>query len=128
TVNVAAGASSPQVNQASVSGGGSLTASTSDSATIVGNQPRLNLSIGSLNFGFNGTLITGAQPVTVSFTGGLGVNWTASSNQSNIVISPAGGAGNGVFQITASPGPSGTVTVAAAGATNSPQQIQVTVA
>ncbi len=128
TVNVTAGANSPQVNQATVSGGGSLTASTSDSTIIVTNQPRLNLSIGSLNFGFNGTLITGAQPVTVSFTGGLGVSWTASSNQSNIAVNQAGGAGNGVFQITASPGPSGTVMVTAPGATNSPQQIQVTVA
>ncbi len=128
TVNVAAGAISPQVNQASVSGGGSAGASTSDSTNIVVNQPRLNLSISSLNFGFNASRITGAQPVTVSFTGGLGVNWTASSNQSNITVSPAGGAGSGVFQITASAGSSGTVTVAAPGATNSPQQIQVNVA
>jgi len=127
TVNVAAGASSPQVNQAGVSGGGSAGASTSDSTTIVVNQPRLNVSASSLNFGFNGTLITGAQTVTVSFAGGLGVNWTSSSNQSNITVSPAGGAGNGVFQVMASSGASGIVTVTAPGATNSPQQIQVNV-
>jgi len=38
-----------------------------------------------------------------------------------------GPAGAGVFQVTASPGPSGMVTVTAPGATNSPQQIQVNV-
>jgi uncharacterized repeat protein (TIGR01451 family) len=127
TVNVAAGASSPQVNQAGVSGGGSAGASTTDSTTIAVNQPRLNVSVSSLNFGVNGTLVTGAQPVTVSFTGGLGVSWTASSNQSNIALNPATGGGNGVFQVTVSPGPSGMVTVTAPGATNSPQQIQVNV-
>ena len=127
TVNVATSASSPQVNQATVSGGGSASASATDSTTIGVNQPKLNLSIGSLNFGFNGALVTGAQPVTVSFTGGLGVNWTASSNQSNITVSPAAGVGSGVFQVTASPGPSGVVTITAPGATNSPRQIQVNV-
>jgi uncharacterized repeat protein (TIGR01451 family) len=127
TVNVAAGASSPQVNQANVSGGGSTAAATSDSTTIAANQPRLNVSVSSLNFGFNGALITGAQPVIVSFTGGLGVSWTASSNQSNLTVNPAGSAGNGAFQVMASSGPSGIVTVTAAGAINSPQQIQVNV-
>jgi len=126
-VNVSPIAASPQMNKGGVSGGGSASASSSDTTTIVVNQPRLNLSISSLNFGFSGTLITGAQPVTVSFTGGLGVNWTASSNQSNITVNPASGGGNGIFQVTASPGPSGIVTVTAPGAMNTPQQIPVNV-
>jgi hypothetical protein len=55
------------------------------------------------------------------------VAWTASSNQPNITISPASSSGNRTFQITAAPGGSGIVTVAAAGAAGSPQQIQVNV-
>jgi Putative binding domain, N-terminal len=94
-------------------------------AGIVNNPPQLNLSIGSLNFGFNGTLITGSQDVTISFSAGPAVAWTASSNQSNITVNPASGMGNGVLHITAAPGPSGVVTVSAAGAGN--RQIQVNV-
>ena len=127
TVNVAIGATSPQVNQASVSGGGSAPANVSDSTTVNPNQPTLNLSRKSLNYGYNGTLITSPQSVTVFFTSGLGIAWTASSNQSNITVLPASSSGNGVIQITATPGPSGVVTVSAPGATNSPQQVQVNV-
>ncbi len=128
TVNVASNATSPQVNQVSVSGGGSLSATANDS-TIVGgtNQPTLSLSQKSLNYGFSASLITDTQSVTVSFTGGSGVNWTASSNQANITVSPTSGTGNGTFQVTATSGPSGVITVTALGAANSPQQIQVRV-
>src|SRR6202011_4059521 len=56
------------------------------------------------------------------------VAWTATSNQSNITVNPPSGVGSGALQISVSPGPSGVVTVTATGATNSPQQIQVTVA
>jgi hypothetical protein len=91
-------------------------------------SPTLNLSLGSLNFGWSSSLVTSPQTITVTFTGGSSVAWTASSNQPNILVSPASGSGNGTFQITASPGGSGIVTVTAAGASNSPQQIQVKVA
>jgi len=127
-VNVAANATSPQVNQVSVSGGGSSNANTTDSTTISPNLPVLNISRTSLNFGYNGTLITSPQPITITFTGGLGVAWTASSNQSNITVLPASGTGNSVFQITVARGPSGVVTVSAPAASGSPKTVQVNVA
>ena len=44
TVNVAANATSPQVNSASVGGGGSVTASTTDSTSITANPPVLSIT------------------------------------------------------------------------------------
>jgi hypothetical protein len=82
----------------------------------------------SLNVGWNGTLITSPQTVTVNISPAAAVAWTATSNQSNITVNPPSGVGSGTLQISVSPGPSGAVTVTAAGATNSPQQIQVNVA
>jgi hypothetical protein len=111
-------------NNARVADSGSITLT-----TIPGNQSTsLSLSRKALNFGFNASLITSTQTISVNFTGGSGASWTASSNQSNITVSPAAGAGNGTLRITAGPGPSGVVTVTATGAANSPQQIQVNVA
>ena len=91
-------------------------------------SPTLNLSRGSLNFGYNASLVTGPQTITVTFAGGSSVAWTVSSNQPNITVGPGSGTGNGTFQVTAIAGASGTITVTAAGALNSPQQIQVNVA
>ena len=90
-------------------------------------SPTLNLSRTSLNFSYSSALVTSPQTITVSFTGGSSVAWTASSNQPNITVSPGSGSGNGTFQITAAAGGSGVVTVTAAGAANSPQQVQVNV-
>jgi hypothetical protein len=92
------------------------------------NQSTLSLSRRTLNYGFSMSLITGIQPVTVSFTGGSGLKWTASSSEANITVSPTSGRGNATFQVTAISGPSGVITVTAPGAANSPQQIQVEVA
>ncbi len=125
-VNVSATATSPQVNQVSVSGGGSATASASDS-TIIVSQARMSLSPGTLKFGYSGQQITGTQTVALSFNPSAAISWTASSNQSNITVSPTSGAGNAVLQITAVPGASGVFTVTASGASNSPQQMQVNV-
>jgi hypothetical protein len=101
-------------NNARVADSGSITLT-----TIPGNQSTsLSLSRKALNFGFNASLITSTQTISVNFTGGSGASWTASSNQSNITVSPATGAGNGTLQITAGPGPSGVVTVTATGAVN----------
>jgi hypothetical protein len=91
-------------------------------------SPTLNLSRSSLNFGYSASVVTSPQTITITFTGGSSVAWTASSNQPNITVAPGSGSGNGTFQVTAVPGASGTVTVSAAGAANSPQQIQVNVA
>jgi len=87
----------------------------------------LSLSRTALYFGFNGSLVTGAQTVALTFAGASGVGWTAASNQSNIQVSPTSGSGNALLQITAAPGASGVVTITAPAASNSPRQIQVNV-
>jgi hypothetical protein len=86
----------------------------------------LSVNYNSLNFGYNGTLITSPQTVTVNISPASAA-WTATSNQTNISVNPPSGVGSGALQITVAPGPSGTVTVTAAGASGSPQQIQVNV-
>jgi hypothetical protein len=90
-------------------------------------SPVLTLSQSTLNFGYSAGLMTGPQTVTIAFAGGSSIAWTASSNQPNIVVSPGSGSGNGTIQITATPGGSGIITLNAAGAFNSPKQIQVNV-
>jgi hypothetical protein len=90
-------------------------------------SPTLNLSQSTLNFRYSSALVTSPQTITVTFGGGSSIVWTASSNQPNILVSPGSGSGNGTFQITASAGGSGIVTVTAAGTANSPQQIHVDV-
>ena len=88
----------------------------------------MSLSRTSLKFGVSGSLTTDPQSITVTFSGNLGVSWTVSANQPNITVSPTSGTGNGSFQVTATAGASGTVTVTAPGAINSPLQVQVNVA
>jgi hypothetical protein len=91
-------------------------------------SPTLTLSRNFLNYGYSGNLITSPQPILVIFKGGgVGVNWTVTSNQSNITASPTSGTGNGQFVIVVTPGPSGMVTVTSAGSIGSPQQVQVNV-
>jgi hypothetical protein len=79
----------------------------------------------SLILGTTGTLTTAPQQVSLSFAGGSSPRWTATSSQSNIVVSPSSGVGNTTLQIAVTAGPSGVVTVNAPGAANSPQVIQV---
>ena len=97
-------------------------------ASVSGSTSALSVNYNSLNVGWSGTLITSPQTVTVNISPAAAVAWTATSNQSNITVNPPSGVGSGALQISVSPGPSGVVTVTAAGATNSPQQIQVNVA
>jgi len=127
TGNVALNATSPLVNQVSVSGGGSSGAIANDSA-IVGVTPGLSVNRKVLNFGYNGALITSSQTVLVSIAGGSGVAWTATSDHSNITVTPGSGTGTGTFQVSAMSGSSGIITVTAAGTSGSPQTIQVNVA
>jgi len=94
--------------------------------SITAGSVAISLSATKLQFGYSGQQITSPQTVALNFNPSAAVAWTASSNQSNITVSPASGAGNAILQITASPGMSGMITVTAGGATNSPQQIQVT--
>jgi len=128
TVNVSATATSPKVNQVSVSGGGSATANASDSTIVNLIQATLSVSRKVLNYGISGSLITSPQTVLVTITGGTNVAWTATSDRSNITVNPGSGVGTGTFQVSATTGSSGIVTVTAPGAINSPQTINVNVA
>jgi hypothetical protein len=87
----------------------------------------MSLSRSSLNFGTAGSLVTSPQTITINFAG-PGLVWTASSNQSSITVSSGSGTGNGAFQVTATAGPSGVITVSAPGATNPSLTVQVNVA
>jgi hypothetical protein len=91
-------------------------------------QPTLSVSHTSLNFAssLNG-IATSPQTITVTFTGAPGLNWTATSNLANIVVLPGYGFANGSFQVSASSGPNGIVTVTADGFVGSPKQIQVNI-
>ena len=80
---------------------------------------------GSLIWAMNRTSSTGPQSVSLTFSGGVGTTWTASSNEPNIIVSPTSGVGNGTLQITATTGSNGIVTINAPDALNSPQVIQV---
>ncbi len=103
-----------------VHGGGSLPGLALD---------RSNLFFGATN---NGSTVTSAQ--LVHLTTPAGVNWTASSNQPFVVVSPTSGTGSGTITVTVQsstfPSPStqsATITVSSAQATNSPQAVQVSV-
>src|SRR6266853_3086487 len=116
----------------------SVQAQFTDTAAVIGtgvvqcggSGPPLTMSLSrtALNFGFNASMVTGAQTVALTFAGASGVSWTAASNQSNIHVAPTSGTGNALLQITATSGPNGVVTITAPTATNSPRQIQVNVA
>jgi len=86
-----------------------------------------NVWFGATN---NGAIVT--APQTVSVTAPAGVNWSVSSSLSYVVVSPTSGVGSGTFTIsiqnTALPSPASinaTVTVTAAGVSNSPQWVNV---
>jgi hypothetical protein len=94
--------------------------------------PTLSLSSGSLSFnGTAGSSNPAAQTVGVSNAGGGTLNWTASSNQTWLTVSPASGSGAGTVSIQpnlsglAAGSYSATITVAAAGASGSPKTIAV---
>ena len=75
TVNVAANASSPQLNQAGVSGGGSAAANTSDSTTIVTPTPP-SLSVTKMH---TGSFTQGQQGATYTITVSNAANASATS-------------------------------------------------
>ncbi len=100
-------------------------------------QTTLNFGIGTLGTvtpgGPTGNIVvTSPQTIVIAF-GGASVGWTASSNQSNVVVSPASGTGAGSFQVTATACPvfgvpcNAIITVNAPAASNPTLQIQVTV-
>jgi uncharacterized repeat protein (TIGR01451 family) len=138
TVNVSAGATSPQVNQVSVAGGGSASANASDS-TIIVQAPTLSITkthTGSFTQGQTGTVYTvtvsnqagaaatsGQVSVTDNMPSGLtlvsmaGSGWSCGGNTCTRSDSLAGGASY----------PSIAVTVNVASNASSPQNNQVTV-
>ena len=134
-VNVASNATSPQVNQVSVSGGGSASASASDLTLITSAQPKLTVNHTKLNFAYTtGPIFATSllQTVIVTITNaGPNVGWTATPNQPNIVfagtVAPqVTGIGGGSFQVGSWAGPGGTITVALTNAVGS-VDIQVNV-
>jgi hypothetical protein len=87
----------------------------------------MTLNRTSLNFSATNSAVTDPQTVTLTFSGGASVPWTAATTQSNITVNSKSGTGSGSVQIAVTAGSSGVVTITAPGTTNSPQQIQVNV-
>jgi len=94
--------------------------------------PRIALSKTSLVFGsMVGGGTTSPQPVVVSNSGVGTLNWTAASGQGWITAAPGAGTGTGAIDVSVNPSGltagtyTGTVSVAAPGAFNSPQMISV---
>jgi len=98
-------------------------------------RPVLAVGVSTLNF----TALPGQDPpsqaVAISNTGGETLEWTATASTSSggnwLVVSPTRGAGNTALQVSARTsglaGPyTGTITITAPGATNSPATITVT--
>jgi hypothetical protein len=70
----------------------------------VGASPAMKLTPSTLNFGCSGQTISGAQPVTINFTGAAGLNWTATAGASNIKVNNANqvsGSGDGAIMVGA---------------------------
>lgn len=93
---------------------------------------RIELSRTALNFGTVGTLATtGGQTVTLSNGGSGTLDWTASTSDPWITVTPTSGSGNAVLTVSvnASGRPFGTstgsVSLFSAQAANSPQTVQV---
>src|SRR5260370_3747680 len=86
---------------------------------------KLTVDGAKLNSGAANGMVTSPQTIRVNI--GAGVSWSASSNQPNISVSPSSGVGSGAFQVAASAGPGGVITVSSPGASGSPQiQVNVT--
>ena len=96
-------------------------------------QPSLSLSGSAMSFsGTAGSGNPAAQTAGVSNSGTGTMSWTTSSNQSWLAVSPASGSDAGTISVQpnlsglAAGTYTGTVTVTAPGATNSPKTIAVT--
>ena len=94
--------------------------------------PAIQLTATTLSFtGVEGAANPAGQPVTVANAGGGTLSWIATASQAWVVLSPASGTAPSSVRVT--PDLSGmlagnhtaTVTIAAAGATNTPQTVNV---
>ncbi len=78
-----------------------------------------------------GGAVTGSQALRIDNKGGGTLQWTALANNSWIITSPASGTNSGESAMSAAPGTlgigsyTGSVTVAASGASNTPQTVNV---
>ncbi|HEY3444517.1 MAG TPA: hypothetical protein VGK29_27445 [Paludibaculum sp.] len=131
TVNVASNATTPKVNSVAVSGGGSVTASTTDSTVITPTTAPVTLSLSrtQLAFGSSSTVsaFTPAQEIVLGMAGANTNSWTAVTSGGWLGVAPTVGQGLGrlsVFVVPSALPPPGTytrsITVNAAGATNGP--------
>jgi uncharacterized repeat protein (TIGR01451 family) len=100
TVNVAYTATSPQVNQVSASGGGSVSATATDSTTIVGLRfvpitPCRVADTRNANGPFGGPSITGgtSRSLNISANTACGVPATAQAYSLNVAVVPHGALG-----------------------------------
>ena len=112
----------PPPNPNAPSGGGCSTSPIPTANTRVAVN-RTGMFFGATN---NGAVKTGAQPATVTFSGGCGT-WSVSSNAPWLDITSASGSGAGSFSVAVKPGTyaagtalTGTITVTAPGVVNSP--------
>jgi hypothetical protein len=95
--------------------------------------PAIGLSTATLSYtGLTGGANPADQVVTISNTGGGTLAWTATDNAAWLSVSPASGTGGGNLTVSvntsglAAGTHNGTITVAATGASNTPQTIGVT--
>jgi len=101
-------------------------------AITITEPPAINLSRTALNFGaIQSSAATAGQTVIIGNSGGGTLVWSASSNQTWLLVTPATGTGTGVLQISVGTAGlavgsySGAITVSASSAVNSPQTITV---
>ena len=94
--------------------------------------PQIALSRSTLNYGAqSGGAVTAPQSVIVGNSGGGTLNWTAAPQYSWITVAPGTGTGTGTLLIGVNPSGlssgayTGSVSVTASGATNSPRTIVV---
>jgi len=114
---------------------GGVSGFSADNFSITGSgsiSPFIALNRTGLNFGAAGGNSTKAQTVLISNSGQGTLNWSVSPDQGWINVTPTYGTGSGTIQVSVSPAGlgsgtySGTVYVTDAAASNSPQQINVT--
>ena len=96
-------------------------------------SPIIYFSPASLTFsGTQGGSNPPTQALNISNSGGGALSWTASSNATWLTMAPTGGAAPGTITVTASTTGlsagdyNGAITIAATGATNTPQTVPVT--
>jgi len=96
--------------------------------------PVISLGSQALQFSSTGGATPVPQSVNISNSGSGTFAWTATSSAAWLSVSPGSGSGSGVLSISVSPAGlaagsyTGSISVSATGATNSPQSISVTFA